>query len=47
MCVKTKVGRPRVDDKGKNRSIKLTDTQYAKFRLLGGIKWLKRILNAN
>jgi hypothetical protein len=41
MKTKNKVGRPPVADKGKNRSIKLTDDQYTAFKLQGGIKWLK------
>lgn len=39
-----KAGRPKVADKGKNRSFKLTDLQYAKLKELGGVKWLKKQL---
>ena len=44
---KNKIGRPKVANKGKNRSFKLTDTQYAKLRLLGGVKWLKKMIEEN
>jgi len=32
-------------DKAKNRSIKLTDQDWAKFRSLGGVKWLRSLLD--
>jgi len=42
--VKRKAGRPVVADNGKNRTFRLTDAQYAKMKLLGGVKWLKSLL---
>lgn len=51
MTEKTKspVGRPSIPDidKGKNRSFKLTDVQYAKLKLLGGVKFIKSLLNGD
>jgi len=44
MKTKNPVGRPPVADKGRNRSFKLTDAQYAKLKLLGGVKWFKKII---
>jgi len=38
-------GRPTVEDKAKMRTMRLTDAEYAKYKLLGGIKWLKSLLN--
>ena len=44
MKTKNPVGRPPVADKAKNRSMSLNNAEYAKFRQLGGIKWLKKII---
>jgi len=37
-------GRPTQDDKAKNRTIRLTDDEYAKFKALGGAGWLRQQL---
>ncbi len=37
-------GRPVVEDLAKRRTIRLTDADYAKFKLLGGAKWLRKKL---
>ena len=38
-------GAKRVLDNAKMRCIRLTDLDYAKFRALGGIQWLRIIIN--
>ena len=39
-------GRPKLDDadKAKQRAIRLTDDHWDKFLLIGGVKWLRRML---
>lgn len=39
-------GRPTIIDKAKSRTIRLNNADYAKFKLLGGLKWLRDFLNA-
>lgn len=40
-------GRPKLneDEKAKNRTIRMTDDDYQKFKALGGAKWLNAQLN--
>lgn len=40
-------GRPKLneDEKAKNRTIRMTDNDYQKFKALGGAKWLNAQLN--
>ena len=38
-------GAKRVLDNAKIRCIRLSDLDYAKFRALGGIQWLRDIIN--
>lgn len=40
-------GRPKVAALAKNRTIKLTDADWAKFRAVGGAKWLREQLAAH
>ena len=44
MQTKNPVGRPRMADKARNRSMSLNDAEYAQFKKAGGIKWLKALL---
>lgn len=39
-------GRPKLNanDKAKNRTIRMTDDDWQKFKALGGTKWLAKIL---
>lgn len=37
-------GRPRVENKAKPRTMRLTDEQWLKFKSLGGVAWLKSFL---
>lgn len=37
-------GAPKKTDLAKNRCIKLTDSDWIKFRALGGAKWLRKIM---
>lgn len=39
-------GAPTVSDKAKSRTISLNDAEFAKFKLIGGLKWLKDLLNS-
>ena len=38
-------GAPTVSDKAKSRTVSLNDVEFAKFKQLGGTKWLKDTLN--
>ena len=38
-------GRPSVEEPARNRSIKLTDADWARFRAIGGTKWLRQYLS--
>lgn len=38
-------GAPTVSDKAKSRTVSLNDAEFAKFKQLGGLKWLKDTLN--
>ena len=42
-------GRPKLNanDKAKNRTIRMTDDDWQKFKLLGGAKWLINMLQPN
>jgi len=37
-------GAPKLADSAKIRSIRMTDADYSKFKLMGGVKWLRDIL---
>lgn len=38
-------GAPVKADKAKNRTIRLTDAEYSKFKELGGANWLRHLLH--
>lgn len=38
-------GAPLKADKAKNRTVRLSDAEYIKFKELGGARWLKMKLN--
>ena len=40
-------GRPATgrNTENKQRQVRLTDPQWAKFKLLGGVRWLRSLLN--
>lgn len=38
-------GRPKLADKAKTRTMRLTDKHWNKFKELGGVSWLKIILD--
>ncbi len=42
---KKPVGRPVLEDKAKIRSLRLTDADWLKLKAMGGIKWLRSVLN--
>jgi hypothetical protein len=39
-----KLGQPKKEHLAKRRSIRLTDADFSKFKLLGGSKWLRKLL---
>lgn len=41
-----KRGRPAVADLAKNRTVKMTDADWEKFRAIGGMKWLRAQLHS-
>jgi hypothetical protein len=47
-CIKPnparRAGRPAIDNKAKIRSIRLTDSEYIQFKLLGGAEWLRKFI---
>ena len=47
MTTKRKAGRPTVppEDKAKMRSFRLTDRHFEKLKTLGGMQWLRNMLN--
>lgn len=38
-------GIKRVSDTAKLRGIRLSDVNYLKFKALGGVKWLRQLIN--
>lgn len=38
-------GAPKKENTAKSHTIRLTDADWLKFQLLGGIKWLRNIIN--
>ena len=38
-------GRPRITNLAKTRTIRLTDSDWLKFKELGGVEWLRLYLN--
>ena len=40
-------GAPKVADKAKSRTISLNDADYAKFKLLGGLNWLRDAIRSH
>lgn len=38
-------GRPKVADPAKNRTFKMNDADWLKFKAAGGVKWLRDVLS--
>lgn len=38
-------GRPKVADPAKNRTIKMNEADWLKFKAIGGVKWLRDVLS--
>lgn len=43
--MQNKPGRPKLQHTAKQRTIRLTDSEYTQFKLMGGAAWLRKLLN--